>query len=62
MYAVCRPDLICWTVVINVTVSPSVHFSVWLYSSDDGCQLEEFPARDFLQVRRSISLEKQFWK
>jgi hypothetical protein len=62
--AVCRSILICWTVMINVTISLSVNFKALalLYSSDDGCQLEEFPARDLLQPRSRICLQEQFWK
>jgi hypothetical protein len=50
--------------MINVTISLSVHFKALalLYSSDDGCQLKEFPARDLLQLRSRICLQEQFWK
>jgi hypothetical protein len=57
--AVCRPVMICWTVVINVTYHRQCICRplARLCSCDDGCQLEEFPARGLLQLRRRISLE-----
>jgi hypothetical protein len=53
----CRPVITCWTVVINVTMSLSLAL---LYSSDDGHQLEDFPALDSLQLRRGFPWRNSF--